>query len=106
MNSFYIEKEPYAKEKYYIAVKIFIYRNLLGRYPNFLSYCEHGYPDGLPTKFVYLVDGTTELNENDAREKCEELEHKYSHILRECENSGDWSKCPFDFGKMELLWSK
>lgn len=106
MNSFYIEEEPYEKEKYYIGVKIVIYRTLLGKYPDFLSFYERNSKDGYTTKFAYLIDEATQLSKNEAKKKCEELECEFSNVLRECENSGDWSKCPFDFSKMDLLWCK
>lgn len=105
MNSFYVEKEPFAPDKYYIAVKIIIYRNMLGKYPDFLVQYETSAKDGFSTKFAYLTDYTM-LEKSVAEAKCEELEKRYTHILRECENSGDWSNSPFGFSKMDMLWSR
>lgn len=105
MNSFYIEKEPHTTDKYYIAVIIVIYRAMLGKYPDFLSQYERNTRDGFSTKFAYLTDYTM-LEKSAAEAKCKELEKRYAHVLREYENSGDWSNSPFNFSKMDMLWSK
>ena len=107
MNKFAICKEPQHDDKYYISVSIVIYRNMLGKFPSFLDWCEtpRNASDGYPTKFGYLTEYTM-LNKEDAERIAQELETKYSDIIRECENSGDWTKSPFDFNKMDLLWSR
>ena len=106
MRSFYIEEEPYVEGKYYIAVKIVIYREKHGRYPDFLSWCEtpDNKRDGYNTKFAFVTEEM--LDYEDAKIRCEELEKAYAEKLRECENTGDWTDCPIDFHKLELLWNK
>lgn len=105
MQNFYVEKEPNTDDKYYIFVKIIIYRNLLGKYPDFLIEYDSKTKYGYTTKFAYLTEHTM-LNFNAAKTKCEELNKKYSTILNTCETTGDWTNSPFDFNKMELLWCK
>lgn len=104
MNSFYIAEEPYHKGRYYIAVKIVIYREKLGKYPDFLSGYNIKSTDGYSTKFAYLL--AENLDFNIAEIICSALETKYAAILRDCENSGNWNNCPFDFSRLEILWSK
>jgi hypothetical protein len=107
MNSFAMNEEPSTKGKYYISVAIVIYRALHGKYPDFLQGCEteRNAREGYPTKFCYLTEEVM-LEKKEAENKLAALEEKYGETLRECENSGDWSKSPFDFSKMELLWMK
>jgi hypothetical protein len=107
MNKFIINKEPQQEDKYYISVNIVIYRAKLGKFPNFLDWCEtpRNAREGYPTKFVYLTEYTM-LEKKEAERIAEELEIKYGDIIRQCEDSGDWSNSPFDFSKMDLLWSK
>lgn len=107
MRSFFIDKEPGEKEKYHVDVKIVIYRAMLGKYPDFLSHCEteRNAREGYPTKFCYCTEHTM-LDKNDAERIADELEEKYAETLSECEKSGDWTNSPYDFSKMDLLWSK
>lgn len=107
MNSFYIEKEPHTENKYYIALRIVIYRELHGKYPHFLEHYDNADARrfGYSTKFGYLTEHIM-LEKEEAERICKELEEKYSHILKECEDSGEWSDSPFDFATMDMLWSK
>lgn len=107
MNSFAVNKEPQQDNKYYVSVSIVIYRAKHGRYPDFLQWCEteRNAREGYPTKFCYLTDHVM-LEQTEAESIAKTLEEKYSKQLRQCEDSGDWSDSPFDFTKMDLLYSK
>lgn len=107
MNKFAVNKEPHQDDKYYISVTIVIYRAKLGKFPDFLDWCEtsRNAREGYPTKFGYLTDHTM-LSKNEAEKIAAELEVKYAATIKTCEDSGDWTNSPFDFSKMDLLWSR
>lgn len=107
MNKFAINKEPQQNDKYYISVGIVVYRAKLGKFPAFLDWCEtpRNAKEGYPTKFCYLTDHVM-LNKDEAERIATELEAKYAAAIKACEDSGDWTNSPFDFSKMDLLYSK
>ena len=98
-------REPNENDKYYIAVSIVIYRELFGKYPDFLKDFENSAHLGYTTKFTFLVPGTETMSKLEADMKRHICETQYEPMLRNCENTGDWSNSPFDFSKMELLRS-
>lgn len=107
MNRFFVNKEPNKEDRYYISVTIVIYRALHKKYPDFLQWCEtpKNAKEGYPTKFCYCTEHTM-LSKTEASTMAEKLENEYAPKLRACEESGDWSQSPYDFTKMQLLYSK
>lgn len=107
MNRFAVNKEPGHDDKYYVSVTIVIYRAKHKKYPDFLEYCENerNKREGYPTKFGYCTEHVM-LGKEEAESIAAMLENKYAKKIEACEESGDWSESPFDFGQMDLLWSR
>ena len=115
MNHFNIEHDTLSthRNRYIVSVSIVIYRQMLGKYPSFLS--QYNTPDairdGYTTKFIYLChkqDGTPAENmtKTEAEALVAAYESQYASIIKTCEDTGDWSNCPIDFSKLQLIFSK
>ncbi len=115
MSHFNMEHDNLSKYKnrYIITVKITIYRQKLGCYPPFLSHYNtpDAIRDGYTTKFWYLcVNKDGQAIENLTKSEAEDLltaySTKYDNIIEQCEESGNWSNCPIDFSKLQMIYSK
>lgn len=113
MRHFCAEPCSLNKGKYIVTVAITIYMQMLGKYPDFLSNFDtpESKHDGYTTRFIYICnkpDGTeaVDMNEDEAMALADEYEEKFAPIIKNCESTGDWSASPFDFSRLELIFSK
>lgn len=111
---FHVETDPLKEGTFIITLSITIYRQMLGKYPSFLS--EFGTPDkerdGFTTRFWYLMkDEKNEVyalleNKEEAEKIALRLERTYAKSIKECENSGIWEDCPINFDELTLIFHK
>ncbi|MBO5435066.1 hypothetical protein J6A31_04515 [bacterium] len=113
LRRFCAEPDSLLKGRYVVTLAITIYREMLGKYPDFLSEFEtpNAIRDGYTTRFIYICtkpDGTDaiDMSEADAKALADEYENKFSSVIDKCESTGDWSQSPFDFSKLDLIFNK
>jgi len=106
MKRFAVEKDTLTDDKYIVSVRIVIYRNHLGCYPDFLKEFENpkAARDGYSTKFWYVVPNATELSYEKACQLRDKYESEYKQCIDTCEETGDWSEYPWK--EAELIYSK
>lgn len=82
---------------YDIICQIVIYREKLGKHPNFLQKYvneERDKKEGYYTKFYLLIKENL-LNENEAVAEVDYLTEQYSSLIGTCEDTGNWDSFPF-----------
>lgn len=91
-NSFFVVKNE-LENTYRIECKIVIYRNMLGKHPDFITVTGNEH-DGFYTKYWLLINDDIPT-QSEADEMCNNYNKNYNTIISEAEHSGDWSKFPF-----------
>ena len=106
MTTFAIEPDVLNKDRYIITVHITIYRQKFGCYPDFLQDFEtpRAAREGYDTKFWFIVPDCVNLLREDAEHKCNMYEKRYGTLIRNCEETGDWTNCPRT--KADLIYHK
>ena len=85
-----------------IECRCVIYRALHGKHPDWARPTGDA-ATGYYTKYFLLIeDGFKSLMK--AITRTEELENQYADIIRNCEDTGDWSKFPF--ADREIIYYK
>lgn len=99
---FYPESDKLNEEKYIVGFTITIYREKLGKHPDFLS--DFGNPlthrDGFSTRFWFLAkdengNDLENLTKEEAIYIANSMNDKYSNLIYSCEDTGIWDDFPF-----------
>ena len=111
MRYFAIEQDSLNPGTFIVTLKLVVYRQLHGRYPEFLKRFDtaDAARDGYSTKFWFLCkkeDGTDAagMTLKEAKDLASKYEGKYWKILEFCEISGNWTTYPFE--GLELIYHK
>ena len=108
---FYPEKDTLVEGKYIVVFRITIYREKLGKHPDFLKSFgdEKHRKDGFSTKFWFLAkdengNELVELSKEEATNISNVMNEKYVDMLYRCEDTGDWDEFPFK--NCEIIYHK